>query len=188
MKTFSLLLGVLLSILAFSAPAIATDITVDCVAPTKFSDGSSIPTGTTITYNLYGALQGQTKVLLAPSPLPTCHSVRQNVNPGTQCYEVTAIVAGVESDHSNESCKLIAQPKPQSPSGLTLTVSTSNTTAYKMRQSVGDFAMVPIGTVPAGTPCNTEHDVDGYSLIDRKAVQMSSRFDTLPLNVYAKCG
>jgi hypothetical protein len=117
MKSLLALLCLLLPLLAI--PAHATDITVACTAPTKFTDGTPI-TGP-VTYNLYGALQGQPKKLLAPSPLTTCSSVRSNVNAGTQCYEATALVPGYgESDHTSESCVTItaeptcpAQPAPQ---------------------------------------------------------------------------
>lgn len=103
----------------FAIPAHATDIIVACSAPTKFNDGTPV-TGP-VTFNLYGALQGQPKKLLAPSPLTTCSSVRSNVNAGTQCYELTALVPGYgESDHTSESCVTIAaeptcppQPAPQ---------------------------------------------------------------------------
>lgn len=166
--------------------AFAADITVDCTPPTKNTDGSSI-TGGAITFNLYGALQGQPKQLLTATPLATCHSVRANVNPGTQCYEATAVVAGVESDHTGEACKLIAPPKPNAPGTPTLTVSASNTTAYKLRQSVDGMAMVAIGTVTPGTACDAAQSANGYSLVPRAAVKLASKFDTLPLIVFANC-
>jgi hypothetical protein len=113
--TFAALLC-LFSLLAI--PAHATDITVKCTAPTKFTDGTAITSP--VTFNLYGALQGQIKKLLAPSPLSTCSSVRSNVNAGTQCYQVTAVVGGSESDPTAESCITIAaepvcppQPAPE---------------------------------------------------------------------------
>lgn len=181
MKKITLaLLCIFLPTLAFAA-----DITVDCTPPAKNTDGSVI-TGA-ISFNLYGALQGQPKQLLTVTPLATCHSVRANVNPGTQCYEATAIVGGSESDHTAEACKLIASPKPNPPGGPTLTVSASNTTAYKLRQSVDGMAMVAIGTVTPGTACDAAQSVNGYSLVPRAAVKLASKFDTLPLVVFSQC-
>lgn len=94
---------------------------------------------------------------------------------------------------SNEACITITAPQapqvtPRAPTGLTSVVQVADTNAYKMRQAVGDYSFVVYGTVPAGTACNMAHNNDGFSVIDRAAVVMASRFDTQPLIAYAHCG
>jgi len=165
----------------------ATDITVDCTPPTKNTDGSNI-TGA-ITFNLYGALQGAPKVLLPPSPLATCHSVRQNVNPGTQCYEATAIVGGTESDHSAESCKNVAVPKPLPPGAPVLTLSTTSTVAYGLAPSNDRLAFLIVGSVPLGTACLPDQHANGFNVIPRATVTYDKPYTakTVP-TVLALCG
>lgn len=160
----------LLLLLIIPGLACATDLTVTCTPPLKFTDGTTIPSNAAITFNLYGALQGQPKVLLQPSPLTTCSSVRQNVNPGTQCYEATAIVGGSESAHSPESCKTVTAPVPQAPGAPTLTLSTTSTVAYMELQRPDGFGFLVIGTVPLGTPCDATQGVNQYHVVPAAAV------------------
>jgi len=172
------------------ASAYATDLTVACTAPTKFTDGTSIPAGTTITYNLYGALQGQSKVLLTPTPLATCQSVRTSVKPGTQCYEATAIIGGIESAHTLETCVAVAAPAPQPPGQPTVTVSAIAPTAYSVIKSDQQLVLLPVGTVPLGTACDTSQGVvkgtNVFNVVSTKAVTFSGT--ARPLVVLASCG
>jgi hypothetical protein len=108
----------------FMGIANATDVRVTCVAPTKNTDGSTI--GGTITYNLYGALQGATKQKLNAGA-GSCDFTRTNVASGVQEYYVTAVVAGVESSPSNTASVIVPPPvaTPNAPTGtvvVTITV------------------------------------------------------------------
>jgi len=70
-----------------------------------------------------------------------------------------------------------------------MVVTAANNVAYKLRQSVDGFEMVAIGTVAIGTPL-FDAPVDDtaflYSRVPRSAVTLASKFDTLPLLVYAR--
>lgn len=96
--------------------------TVTFAPPTTYTDGSAIPAGTVISYGLYQALQGATKVKVATITSTTA-TVTTGLVPGsTVCFAVTAIIDGVEGFQSAEtasSCKLI--PK-LIPSAVVITV------------------------------------------------------------------
>jgi hypothetical protein len=175
---------VLFALLFLPALAQATDITVSCTAPTKFTDSSTI-TGA-VTFNFYGALQGQPKQLLTSVPLTSCTSVRKSVNPGTQCYEVTAIVAGAESDHSAESCKTIATPKPLPPDAPVVTLSTTSTIAYAIQPGNDRLAFLIVGSVPLGTPCVATEVANGFYVVPRAKVTFDG--PAKPTAVLARCG
>lgn len=113
----------LLAPLCAALPAVAgaTDILVSWQPVAEYADGTPVAAGTAVTYNLYGALQGKPKQLLTAVPLADTSSRRSNVLAGVQCYEVTTVIDGVESDHSAESCaSVIRRPKP--PAGLNVAV------------------------------------------------------------------
>lgn len=104
---------------------------------------------------------------------------------GTHYFAVSAVNSdGGESALSDVRSKTIAAPTiftvPPDTAGA------ASGTAYRMRQSVDGFEFVALGTVPVGTVCKDEA-VGAYHIVPREAVRMASRFDTLPLVVYAKC-
>jgi hypothetical protein len=105
------------------------------------------------------------------------------------CGAAHLSVAGATSDMSMlTGAVTVPAPKPSPPSGVSATVSATNPTAYKMRQSVDGYSFVAIGTVAPGTSCDVNHSADGLTPVPRSAVTLASRFDTLPLVVFAKCG
>jgi hypothetical protein len=186
MKTSHALALLVLLASLFAAPAFAANVQVSCTAVTTLANGAAIPTGTAVTYKFYGALQGKTKTLLNSTPATTCANTWVNAPAGTVCVDATAVIGTTnESAHSTEVCATVVAPAPSAPTGVTLTV-IADTTAYKMRQSIDGIQMVAIGSVAAGTQCGA-HNVDGYSLIPRARVTLASKFDTLPLTVFAQC-
>lgn len=99
----------------FTIPS-GSNITVTWTAPTTFLNGSAI--SGSITYNLYSI--AATAQLLA-SGLTATSSIRSNLNAGTPCYAVTAVVNGVESPFSSAaSAQVVNVPNP--PTGLTCTL------------------------------------------------------------------
>lgn len=101
------------------AAATAPSIALSWTAPTTFTDNNPIPATDAVTYNLYGAMQGQSLTLLQ-SGIATTSNVRTNVTAGTHCYAVTAVVAAIESPQSAEACATIAET-PATPTNLTAT-------------------------------------------------------------------
>lgn len=114
MKRFLLLFAALV------APAVLgaqwDQVQLDWSSPTKFVDGSLIPSGSTISYNLYAARRGETKTVIQ-SGITSTGMLRTSIPVGEWCWQLTAVVGGIESDRSVEVCKKIAQPvlKPQPP-------------------------------------------------------------------------
>lgn len=60
--------------------------------------------------------------------------------------------------------------------------------AYKQRQAVDGLTYVAIGSVPIDTPCTMQGQAGDYMPVPRASVTLASRFDTLPLVAYARCG
>lgn len=84
--------------------------TISFSAPTKYTDGSTITAGATITYGVYQGLKGQFKTRVS-----TITATSTTVNTGLQaseyCWHITAIIGGTESDASEEKCKSFLKPE-----------------------------------------------------------------------------
>jgi hypothetical protein len=79
-------------------------------APTRYTDGTSIPAGTAITYRIYRQTNG---IMTGLSNTTSSTSIKLISQPrGEQCYAVTANIGGSESVISNIGCKLIRSPGP----------------------------------------------------------------------------
>jgi len=111
----------LLLALTLSSIVSATDLTLSWAAPTSFTDGTAIPSTTAISYNVYGAVQGQPLVVLQ-SGVTALSNVRSNVSAGTRCYAVSAVVNGNESAQTAPICVTVNPPPPAAPTTLTCSV------------------------------------------------------------------
>lgn len=178
--------------LLLAVTASAADINWKWDAPTKWEDGTAIQSGTPLAYRVYAALQGQPKKLLTTTAVTGLTWKQAGVAPGVWCAELTAIGNGAEGQHSLEGCATVTAPpapKPAAPGAPTgEVVLIADNSAYKMRQAVDGYSFVSIGRIPVGTSCSVDHSADGYSLVPRSNVTLTSRFDTMPLVVFAKCG
>lgn len=80
-------------------------------APTAYTDGSAIAAGTLVQYRAWRADEAGT--LQPVSALVAGTELKLTAQPrGSQCYAVTAVVAGVESAPSGLACKVIRFPGP----------------------------------------------------------------------------
>jgi hypothetical protein len=114
--TWALLAGLAFLFAPVANAQAATPATVTWIGPTTFTDGSTIPAATAISYNLYQGASGA-EVLLPTPFTSTTYSTTITV---TTCWKVTAVIAGQESAPSAEACK--SPPKiPSPPTGLTVT-------------------------------------------------------------------
>lgn len=112
---------------ASAQPAPTNTATLSWTAPTTNTDGSTITAGA-VTYNIYqtpaGAVSGGVKLASALADTGDVVSTQAGGGPiadgQTLCYNVTAVVAGVESAYSNQACKTWAAGTPVAPSGLTV--------------------------------------------------------------------
>lgn len=186
LRTFGVLMvlfAVLCLLLVRSAHS--TDLTVKCTAPTTGTDGKPLPSDETITFNLYGALQGQPLKLLTPTPSSSCLWVRPNVTPGTICYAPTAIgtrgTSSAESAQPPLKCAVVAAPatQPQPPGGTTATAVTVATTVYMELQVPNGFSFLAIGTVPLGTPCDMTQGVNNFNVVPTAAVTWTGNIHRL---------
>lgn len=180
----------LLALASVVSSAVAADLQVNWKNSATYVDGSAMPATdiasstvscglTTSTLTLTVAVQGAVETATVSGALAGKSYV---------CGVQTNSKTNGSSTMAFSSAVTVPAPKPSPPSGVTTTVLASNTTAYKMRQAADGYSFVAIGTIPAGTACDANHTVDGFTLVPRAAVSLASRFDTMPLVVFAKCG
>lgn len=93
---------------------------VTFTAPTLQADGTAIPTGTTLTYNVYQGTASGTEVKVASGVAGSPITITTGLTSATTFYwYVTAVDSGGESAASNEACKTF----PASPPGtVTITI------------------------------------------------------------------
>jgi hypothetical protein len=192
---FVMILLVLLCIVCAKA-ANATDLTVKCTAPTTNTDGSPIDASATITFNVYGGMQGTSPLpLLTPTPLSTCSRTATKVNVGVVCYAVSAVetINGVsaESAQTVPVCTTVSPPTPAAPTNPAVTVSVPGTanTAYILEKSSDNVILIPAGTVPAGTACDSTQTVtrngSTFAMVPHSAVTWTGSVTSLA--AFAKC-
>lgn len=143
-------IAILLTVLV-AAAAKAGTVTLNWIPPTTCDDGSAIATNCPTTgFKVYGAAQGQPKVLVWTAIKTDTSAVLSNVQAGTWCYDLTTLAGTKESTlHSNEVCKTIAAPGPNPPVLTTVT-----TTAYTVTKARDRFVYIAIGNVPPNTRCD----------------------------------
>lgn len=168
---------------AATTTASGQNLTLKWVAPTTYVTGAAIASGTAITYNVYGAPQGQTLAQLQTG-VTALTNTQSNVPYGTQCYAVSATVAGVESAQTTPACVTL-NPPATPPSGLTVTVSVTANTAYTLIKEPDKLVFLPVGTVPPGTQCILTEFADGYFVVPRASVTFTGNVQ--PPAVFAKC-
>lgn len=97
----------------------APSATLTWTGPTTYSDGSPIDP-TTLTYNVYQGLQGQTKVKAQTVSALTATLSTGMIAGRTYCWAVTAVANSLESAPSGEACKTFPAVAPSAPTGLTV--------------------------------------------------------------------
>ncbi len=188
---------VLLPMLAFGQVA-PTTAQLDWTAPVQNTDGSALTKCATqastgpclLAFRAYhgtteAAVQAKTDGRAINDRNATSYDWT-GLTPGTHYFAVTALNGdGSESALSALGGKLVPAPVPLPPGDFTVQ---QDTTAYRMRQAVDGFEMVALGTVAPGTACKPDQSVNGYFVVPRDAVTLSSPFDTKPLITFARCG
>jgi len=191
----SLLIAMALAVL-MPQSAEAGDVTLKWTNATENTDGSLIATDTSnpgalATTTLYW---GSCLADDNPAP-PLLEMTVPTVVPG-QAEEATVIIttpgrwcfvgvhanyAGSVSDYSNPVFKDVYDI-PQPPSNLVVT----ELMAYYVIQQVNKFILLPVGTVPAGTACDSTEYVNGYYVVPTDQVIWSGTIR--PFVVVAQCG
>lgn len=188
----------LLFALAFTAPALADDATLSWTFDLHNTDKTVIPappapgslTLTTIEYGTcigpsapfaFGTKAGQMTVAYPATTLVVSMVVVQEY-----CFRgFVTNTFGVNSGISNIAWKANPPPTPNPP---TITLAMLEPTVYRQRDRVNGFDLVPFATGVIGTKCDPCCETNGLYVIDRATITLASKFDTLPLKVYAKCG
>lgn len=206
-----LVIGLMLSgamLLAGAAPSVAQAETkrVCWVNPVENTDGSDIPAtgevGSTALDRIYvqygtrdgtafGTIQGRVSVAAPANCLDLSlvvvqeYALRAFVCNKTRTDSSTAD-AGLSgcSDFSNVALVEVQPPRPMPPSGL---ATQGDPLAYTILQSDNRIALVPVGRVPEGTPCDASQPVLDKFVIPRSAVQWASS-SVQPRVVLGSCG
>lgn len=173
----------------------AADITVLWTNPTTRTDGSALPAaqlrGTRIDYGTcastsppaFGSKQGE---VLAPAGVTTV--IIPDLVPGVYCAVAYARAINPtdstiqESAASNAATKTIVAAPPSPPTGLTA----QSGVAYTVVKQIDRFVLLPVGTIPVGTPCITSQSVNGFYAVPRSAVVWAG--SVRPDVVVGQCG
>lgn len=155
--------------------AVAGNIAGTIAPATKNTDGSNITSVPSYVLT-YGSCSGSSGSQV--SFTGTSFSV-PNVPDGNYCVVVQTQVGTTLSDYTTPAQVTLAATVPTVPV-------TKDGIAYKMRQAVDGYTFVAIGSVPIGVPCLPD-SASGFNLVARSNVTLTSKFDTLPLLVFAKC-
>ena len=175
-----------------SASAVAGEAQITWTQPTTNTDGSAIPasgtgrltgnrvdwgtcTGTAPNY-AFGTKAGE-QIFTVPT---TAYTVT-NLAPGTWCFRSYASTTYGESGPSNVAAKIIAAPMPNPPTGL----SAVGGVAFTIIKREDRFVLLPVGTVPADTPCDTSQAINGHYVVPRESVTWSGTVK--PVVVVAQC-
>jgi hypothetical protein len=171
----------LICFLLLALPVQAADVTLNWTAPTENTDGT--PLIDLEGYNIYyGLTQGGPYPTTVNVPNPTVESYDiTGLSAGTYYFVATAYnTEGTESEYSNETSRTLTST-PNPPFGLTV----SDLVAYSYSISDDKFLMIPVGTVPIGTPCDSSMSANGLNLVLRENVEWASTYE--PPVVFAAC-
>lgn len=109
MKYALLLLALVSTVALAQTPRTAT---ITFTAPTEYTDGAAITSGTAISYRVFQGTKGSTSKTLVGTITSTSTTINSGLQPGETCWQVKTVINGVESVASNEACKTFAFPTP----------------------------------------------------------------------------
>lgn len=178
--------SILFALLLVPVLALAGTAKLTCTPPTTNTDNTALTdlAGYRFFWGTSPTALTQTWQVANPA---NCTTTVTGLAPGTWYFGVKAYnTAGGESVLSNVVSKVIDAPPPSVPNppgGLTVTI--TSLTAYTVIKRVDRFVMLPVGTVPADTPCDPAQQVNGYFAVPRAKVQWAG--DVKPDVVVAQC-
>lgn len=157
-----------------ASPTHAGDAVLTWTLATQNTDGTAIPasgpTSLASTRVEWGTCSGSNfgtkageQVVAKPA---TTHTVT-NLSAGTYCFRAySRTVAGLESAPTNAVTKTILQAPPNPPGNLVV----ADLVVYQVIGTPDAFALLPVGTVPAGTACDPSQSINGRYAVPRAAV------------------
>lgn len=189
-RTLGLFLASVLCLCAV-LPSEAGSLTVNWTQPVLNTDSTPIPAtgaGAIAKYTLYygvcvgGALPATPTKLDVTAPALTAQI--DGLAPGVYCVAATATnTFSVESDRTGVATKSIVAPKPTPPASITV----ASLTILQVLGTKDRFAINPVGTVPADTPCDTSQPVGKYYVVPITGVNVSWYGNVRPPVVVASC-
>ncbi len=172
-----------------ASPAIAGDAALTWTLATANTDGSVIPasgpgslTATKVEWGTCSGANFGTKAGEQIVATPAVTYTVTNLAPGTWCFRAySRNTYGLDSAPTNAVSKVIAPPVPNPPGSLVVAA----TVVYQLIGTPDRFATVPVGTIPAGTACDTTQAVLGMYVVPRAAVTWYG--SVKPQSVLAQC-
>lgn len=172
-----------------ASPARAGDAVLTWTLATQDTDGKAIPasgpTSLASTRVEWGTCNGSafgTAVGQQTVPTPATTYTVTGLTAGTWCFRAySRTVAGLESAPTNVVTKTILQSPPQPPGNLTVAA----LVVYQFIGTDDAVALLPVGTVPAGTACDPLQSVNGRYAVPRAAVTWYG--NVKPRVVFAQC-
>lgn len=172
-----------------SFPAWAGTASLTWAIPTTRTDGTALPSsqyaGTLIEYGTcatlnpltFGTKMGEFFV----AGTATTHTF--TLTPLMYCFRAAARdTASLQSAFTNPVNKDVQDAPPSSPSNLTVVAQT----VFTIIKQTDRFVLLPVGTVPANTPCDSTQSVNGHYAVPRSAVTWAGT--VRPAVVVAACG
>lgn len=179
-----------------SSPVAAEDIVMSWINATQNVDGTPIPTDLTDPSSLASTVIMWGSCLIGDIPdlpileqtVPTTvpglaeSTVINIVTPGRYCFMAFHInKKGLLSDLSTPTIRIVANT-PAPPNNLIV----QDMVVFYVIQQPGTFILLPIGTVPAGTVCDSTQSVNGFFSVPVDEVTWTGT--VRPLVVVAQCG
>lgn len=157
-------------------------VTLVWIAPTENEDGS--PLTDLAGFMIYWGTESGVypNSIRIEDPAKTTYLV-ENLPTGTYEFVATAFNAeGIESRFSDPTTRFVhAGVRPAPPEAL----SVADLTVYTIVKQTNRFVLLPVGTVPIGTSCIPEQNINGMYVVNRDSVQWTGTVQ--PLVVVADC-
>lgn len=193
-------LFICLLLLSLQAQAQTTTVNLSCTLPTKNTDESDIPATGPTSLNTLGVLYSacadadldlvnalEYKQVVEDSADLVCSAAIEIGVPGDWCFRAyVRSVNDIRSDLSNLVVKNVQPAWPPNPP-LELSITEEDMQVFSVLrrpgpaqnaparfENVGWFLTAPIGTAPAGTPCDSSQKLNGMYSIPVDAVVMTT--------------
>lgn len=149
-------------------PASAADLPWTWTAPTQYTDGTTMPSSAILSYDIiYGTCSTDKKTITGTPvtvnvPAPATSKTITGVGAGIWCGSVRTVTADSQSVFPVDATtgqmawkQIILTPKPPG----NISVGGGGGIAYMAVRQADKYVMLPVGTVPGGTVCDSNNGV-----------------------------
>ena len=163
-----------------SSIASAGNAVITWTAPDRNEDGTALTD-----LSGFKILYGQNASTLTQSVTLTDPGLRSyvvpNLSAGMWYFAMTATAGSGATARESQQTSVVDKDVPPDPVGLTV----KGPTVYQVLGTPNRFALIPVGTVPAGTACDATETVNGRYAVARELVAWYG--STKPQIVVAEC-